>query len=96
MSRPQADHRTRKEVARESDEATDRLLTRLPVSKDRLVILDSRIASPDKSPEDASIEWLRFLVSLRVPCDSNLPSEVTNIFVNRIGCSAPSRAGKPN
>jgi hypothetical protein len=96
MSRPPGDHTSAEDIARESDEATDRLLTRLPVSKGRLVILDSRIATAREAANDASIEWLKFRVSLRVPCSLDAPSEVRGISVDRTGCSPPSRTGKPN
>ena len=96
MSRSQADHRSPEEVARESDEATDRLLTRLAVSKGRLVILDSRMANASKAGDDESIEWLKFRVTLHVPCGVHVPSEMSGLSVDRAGCPAPSRAEKSN
>jgi Regulator of Chromosome Condensation (RCC1) repeat protein len=96
MSTSASDRRSREEIVEEGSKAADRLLTGLPVSKGRLVILDSRIGNSDKAVREEAIEWLKFRVDLRVPCSFNPDSKAAGITVDRSRCPIASRSAKPH
>ena len=85
MSRPQSDNRSKAEIEKETREATDSLMN-FPVAKGMLFILDSRIKPSEKNGDGGTIEWLRFKVELRVPCDFALPADSAGMTVDDSQC----------
>jgi len=86
MSRPQSDNRSEAEIEKESQDAAEALLN-LPVAKGWLSILDSRIETADKSG-GGRIEWLKFKVDLRVPCDFAVLTDSPGMLVDDSQCPA--------
>jgi hypothetical protein len=92
-SHPQSDHRSPEELQKESDEAIAALME-FPVAEGRLWILDSRITKAVSKDDLGSIEWVRFKVILRVPCDFAASKSTGQFSVDASGCGRPS--GKKN
>lgn len=84
-SRPQPDNRSEAEIEKEARDAAEALLN-FPVAKGRLFILDSRIKSAGKG--GGQIEWLKFKVDLRVPCDFAVLADSPGISVDDSQCPA--------
>lgn len=87
MSRPQSDQRSKEEIAKEIADAEYALVS-FPVAKGRLVILDSKVGAPNKNEELGTIEWLKFRVELRVPCDFAVLADSPKIAIDKSACSA--------
>ena len=87
MSRPQSDKRSAREITKESQDASEALL-KFPVAKGRLIILKSKIETPDESGKQGFIKWLEFRVDLRVPCDFSAIGGSAEISLDQSECSA--------
>lgn len=95
-SRPPSDQKSKEEIEKQSDEAA-KALSRFPVAKGQLFILDSKVGTYAKTGEPGSIEWtkftfgtidwIKFRVELRVPCDF-APVSDSKIKIDRSACPA--------
>jgi hypothetical protein len=86
MSRPQSDHRSQQELDKESMDA-GQALEALPVAKDRLTIMNSRVADSAEKGDFGSIEWLKFKVELHVPCGFDAIADSSEVQIDKAKCS---------
>ena len=88
-SHPVDDHKSDAEREKEGSDAVAALES-MPIGKGRLEIIDSRVNRSGGDRGLGAIEWLKFKVELRVPCDFAI-SDSADIVIDRARC-----AGKQN
>jgi len=93
MSRPQSDHRSPEELQKEWDE-TVATLKKFPVAKGQLWILDSRTTKPKGKDDPGSIEWIKFKVVLRVPCDFPAAEPAREFSLDGLSCGPAEKKDK--
>ena len=84
-SRPVSDKRTQEQIEREGEDATGDLM-KFPVATGRLWILDSRTKDSTGEGDFGAIEWIKFKVELRVPCDFPVLTDAPQISVDASAC----------
>lgn len=93
MSRPQSDHRSQEEYQMDVDKAVA-TLKNFPVAKGWLWILDSRTTKPKAKDDPGSIEWIKFKVVLRVPCDFPVAEPGREFSIDGSSCGPAEKKDK--
>ena len=88
-SHPVDDHKSDAEHEKDGSDAIAAIES-MSIGKGRLEIIDSRVDGSAGEHGLGAIEWLRFKVDLRVPCDFAL-GDSADMVIDRAGC-----AGKTN
>ena len=88
-SRPLSDRRSQEEMEKESKDAAAGLM-KFPVSVGRLSILDSKLTLGNDSKDLGSLDWIKFEVILRVPCDFAAAKPTPEFSVDESSCVSPS------
>lgn len=84
-SHPVDDHKSDAGHEKEGSDAVAALES-MSIGKGRLEIIDSRVNRPGGEHGLGAIEWLKFKIELRVPCDFAI-SDSADMVIDRAGCA---------